>query len=195
LLRLGRIEEARRRLTVALSKTRRLALVSEEAFCLRCLALVEQGAGNANLAEEYARAAILLARQTGDPRDVIQALHDGALAAASISAFSLASEYLIEASGIEVSTKTKLDVWRGLIQLAERLAQDSHNALAATTLLHVVSNPTVPPELRAEAERSMAALRAADTSRSIEPHVSSDVYRTPDSSHELAAQGRPQEKA
>jgi diguanylate cyclase (GGDEF)-like protein len=183
LLHTGRIEEARRKLAVALAESRRLGSVSEESFCLRQLALVEQVSGNFVAAEEYARGAVSLARRIADPHTQVLALHTAAQVAGAAHDPQRAVEYLLEAVAAEGASTAKSGAWLALLDIVEHLARHGNLRVAGAVLLQVLSDESAQPEVHARAQRLLDSMRAALT-ESARPSGSSESVelrsQTPD---------------
>jgi diguanylate cyclase (GGDEF)-like protein len=161
LLLTGRIEEARRRLVVALARVRRLGLPAEESFCLRHLARVELANGSDSAAEEYARGAIALARRSPDPHTLIVALLDAAALATANCATQRSVECLLEALGVEGPSAGKAAVWASLIEVVEPLAQQGNIRMAGAVLLQVLGDRTADAEVQARAQGMLDSMRPA----------------------------------
>jgi predicted ATPase len=179
LLHIGRIEEARRRLAVALAKARRLGIASEEAFCLRYLALVEQATGNAIAAEEFARGAVVFARRSADPHALILALRDAAAVAVGADALQRAVEHLLEAVGVEGASTAKPDAWLALLGIVEQLAHQGSTRLAGAVLLQLLSDTSAMPEIHTRAQRLLDSLRSSIAELSVPADASPADERQP----------------
>ncbi|MGH7470118.1 MAG: diguanylate cyclase [Longimicrobiales bacterium] len=186
LLHVGRIEEARRRLAVALARARRLGLVGEESFCLRYLALVEQASGNAIAAEEYARGGIALARRSATATHaLILALRDAAEVALTAHDRQRAVEYLLEAVGVEGASTAKPEAWLTLLDIAEQLAHQGNLRVAAAVLLQVLNDESAQADVHTRAHRLLDSMRP----------VMSEFSPAQDSHHGDGQATRPSDRA
>jgi diguanylate cyclase (GGDEF)-like protein len=159
LLHVGRVHDARLRLTAALSIAGRQGRDSEEALCLRYLALVEDAAGSPNTAEEYARASILFARRSADPHALVLALRDAAGVASRAGASQRAVELLLEAVGVEAASSAKASAWRALLEAVTPMLQNPSVPLPGAVLNQIISDGTAEPEILAGAQRLLDSLR------------------------------------
>ena len=162
LMAVGRVEEARRRLTVALGKAKRSGISTEETFCLRHLAMVEQISGNVTAAEEYARAALAAARRSNDDVVLVQSLRLTAQIAVTAGASLRALECLLEAVGADAEgTSSRLDSCTALLDLVEQLAHQGNARLAGPVLLQILSDDSIDVDVQARALRVLDSLHAS----------------------------------
>lgn len=161
LLHVGGIDDARRRLVVALAKSRRLGMLGEEAFCLRHLALAEQAIGNSIAADEYARGAVMFARRAADPHALVFALRDAAAVAIASGGQQRAIEHLLEAVGVEDASTAKPDAWSALLEIVEQLTHQGNIRLAGAVLLQLLGDTSAHADLHQRAQRLLDSLRSA----------------------------------
>jgi tetratricopeptide (TPR) repeat protein len=160
LLRIGRIEEARRQLTAALSIARRAGNLDETAFCLSALAQVERSSGDALRALEHARDALAAARESKDVYVLGAALRDAALVAAASDSLETAVGYLREATEIDIASTFRRDAWRGLLELGKQLIARGNSSSGIAALSRIVDHPHAMPELRLEAARTIGLAKS-----------------------------------
>ena len=160
LLAVGKIDDARLRLSSALAIAQRMGISSEEALCLRYLALVEHAAGNSSQAEEYARGSIMFARRSDDPHALVMTLRNAAEIAAANSSLQQAVEYLLEAIGVEAPSSGKASAWRALLQAVEPIVSQGAVPLPGTVLAQIVNDRSADPDVISRAQRLLDSLRA-----------------------------------
>jgi tetratricopeptide (TPR) repeat protein len=160
LLFTGRLQEARMQLLAAGKTARQLGLNEEDQLCIRYAALVEACLGNATMADEYARAAIMLARKSGDPHMLVLALRDAAWVAARGPAPKRAVELLKEALAVDSPSVGKRTAWSALLQIVHELALSGAGDFARAALRELVEQQTAGPDVQARAERLLAVLDA-----------------------------------
>jgi diguanylate cyclase (GGDEF)-like protein len=162
LLHTGRVHDARLRLTNGLALAGRQGRDAEEAFCLRYLALVEEAAGVPATAEEYARAAVLFARRSGDPHALVLALRESAGIASRAGTPQRAVELLLEAVGVEVPSSAKTSAWRALLEAVAPLMQHAPTPLPGAVLAQIIQDGTAEPEILAGAQRLLDSIRVVN---------------------------------
>ena len=153
LLRIGRIEEARRQLNAALSIARLTSNFDEVAFCLGGLAQVELAAGDPLLADEHVLATLAAARESQSPYVLGLALRDSALVAAALNSLETAVGYLTEATEMEVASTFRRDAWRGLLELGKQFIARANVSLGIATLSRISNYASAGSEVRLEATR------------------------------------------
>jgi diguanylate cyclase (GGDEF)-like protein len=162
LLHVGRVHDARLKLSAGLASAGRNGRDAEEAFCLRYLGLVEEAAGLPATAEEYARAAILFARRSADPHALVLALRDAATIANRTGASQRAVELLLEAVGVEVPSSAKTAAWRSLLEVVSPLMLHAATPLPDTALSQIIHDGTAEPEIIAGAQRLLDSIRVVE---------------------------------
>ena len=168
LLRIGRIEEARRQLTAALSIARRAGNLDETAFCLSGLAQVERSSGDALRAEEHGRAALAAARESKDVYVLGATLRDAALVAAASGSLETAVGYLAEATEIDVASTFRRDAWRGLMELGKQLIARGNSSSGVTAVSRIADHPHATPELKLEAARVIGLAKSEHATTSLD---------------------------
>jgi hypothetical protein len=160
LLFTGRLQEARMQLLAAGKAARELSLNEDDLFCIRYAALVEACLGNTTMAEEYARAGIMLARKSGDPHALVQTLRDAAWVAARGPAPKRSIDLLKEALAVDSPSVAKRTAWSALLQIVHELALGGEGEFARTALRELVEQRSAGPDVQARAERLLAVLEA-----------------------------------
>jgi predicted ATPase len=172
LLFTGSLLEARVQLMAAGAAARRLGSREEEVLCIRYAGLVEAELDNQSMAEEFGRAAVMLARKSGDGHELVLALRDAALIAARGGSARRAIELLREALAVETPSVGKRSAWNALLQIVREVSAAGDNQLARAVLQQVMTDRATEPDVHARAESLLATLHDAEDTTATNPGAS-----------------------